>query len=99
MQYHVTIKQGCKHGADGRYRAGDTAVVDELELRAFGDKFVDVRPYEPEPPVLDLSTASVADIKQALTDGAVTLDDVLAAEQQRGRPRKSILELETNGAD
>ena len=97
MQYLVTIKRGCKHGVGGRYQEGDTAVVGELELNAFGDKFTDVRPYVPDTPGFDLENATVSDILRALQDGDVTLDAVLAAERKRPRPRKTILDLENNG--
>jgi len=103
----VMVKPGCKHGKDGQYTAGMAILVTQEEFDAFGDKFNPVVTDQPAAdtdgsqddgdPGFDLKTAKMDDVLAAVADGLVTVDEVLAAEEKRSRPRKSLIEALTGG--
>lgn len=83
MKYKVQIKPGYKHGVNKQYTGGDEIVVGELELRDFGDKFTNVRPYPGEQEVPQDNAEGDADDSDDTDTGfdleSATAKQVLAA--------------------
>lgn len=90
--HRVRIKPGYFHGHDGRHKAGDEIIVTALELTAFGDKFIDLGEQQDAQPAFELTDKiSVDDIMAAVAAGLIEAEEVVAFEQARSRPRKTLL--------